>query len=170
MNLTSVPPAHKAGFVLTWLPVLACLAVFAIESTANFGTDRTNLPLQRLTQLFFGHRLDFEWPIIHLVIRKTGHFLGYGLFSLVCFRSFWLTLGDASRMLRRKVFSHLLAVLTVFVVASLDEFHQSFLPNRAGQFRDVVLDTCGAVALGLVLLLTMLAVKSASPRTTASPG
>ena len=38
------------------------------------------------------------------------------------------------------------------VVASLDEFHQSFLPGRTGVFRDVVLDTMGAIFVQALLL------------------
>jgi VanZ family protein len=37
------------------------------------------------------------------------------------------------------------------VVASLDEFHQSFIPSRTGRWQDVVLDS--AAALGLQILL-----------------
>ena len=55
--------------------------------------------------------------------------------------------------------AHGLAILATFLVASADEFHQSFLPNRTGQFSDVLLDTCGAVALCLVLFLAMQAVE-----------
>jgi VanZ family protein len=43
------------------------------------------------------------------------------------------------------------------MVASLDEFHQSFLPNRTGIPSDVLLDCCGAVVLlSLYLLIRML--------------
>jgi VanZ family protein len=44
---------------------------------------------------------------------------------------------------------------TAFLVANADELHQSFPPNRTGDFGDVVLDTCGAMASGLVLYLMM---------------
>ena len=66
--------------------------------------------------------------------------------------------GAASLLLRR-LRAHGLAILATFLVASADEFHQSFLPNRTGQFSDVLLDTCGAAVLGLLLFLAMLAVE-----------
>jgi VanZ family protein len=46
-----------------------------------------------------------------------------------------------------------LAVLCTIVVASLDEFHQTYLPGRTGVFRDVVLDTMGGVFAQTLLLL-----------------
>jgi VanZ family protein len=138
-----------------WLPVLACASVFAVESTPYLGADHTSAPLQRIAEALFGYDACVHWDLIHHIIRKTGHFMGYGIFSLVCFRSFWITLQDAASRLLRQMKAHGLAILATFLVASADEFHQSFLPNRAGQFSDVLLDTCGAVALGLVLFLAM---------------
>ena len=44
-------------------------------------------------------------------------------------------------------------------MASADEYHQTFLPNRTGSPWDVLLDCCGAVALGLALFLAMQAVE-----------
>ena len=139
----------------TWLPVLLSASLFAVESTAYFGADRTSAPLQRLTEDIFGYDVCVHWDLIHHLIRKTGHFAGYGIFSLVCFRGFWITFQNAASRLRRRLQAHGLAILATFLVASADEFHQSFLPNRTGQFSDVLLDTCGAVVLGLALFLAM---------------
>jgi VanZ family protein len=40
-------------------------------------------------------------------------------------------------------------------VASADEFHQTFLPNRTGLASDVLLDCTGAIALQLLVYLCM---------------
>ena len=53
-----------------------------------------------------------------------------------------------------------MAILVTFLVASADEFHQSFLPNRYGGFSDVLLDCCGAAMMGLALFVAMQMVKS----------
>jgi VanZ family protein len=41
------------------------------------------------------------------------------------------------------------------LIASLDEFHQSFLPTRTSSPFDVVLDLCGAITAQLLLLLVI---------------
>jgi VanZ family protein len=64
-------------------------------------------------------------------------------------------LQEAASRLMRQLRAHGLAILATLLVASADEFHQSFLPNRAGQFSDVLLDTCGGVALCFALFLVM---------------
>ena len=142
----------------TWLPVLACAMVFAIESTPYLGADRTSAPLRRLAEMICGYGVDSHWILIHHIIRKTGHFLGYGIFSLACFRSFWMTWQNVARPMRQ-LLAYGFAILATFLVAGADELHQSFLPNRTGQFSDVMLDCCGAAALCLMLFLTMRAVE-----------
>jgi VanZ family protein len=47
------------------------------------------------------------------------------------------------------------------LVASLDEWHQTFLPSRTGAFRDVVLDTIGALCMQAVVIAV---VRYRSPR------
>jgi VanZ family protein len=46
-----------------------------------------------------------------------------------------------------------LALLGTALVASADEFHQSFLPNRTGVPSDVLLDCCGAIVLTLLVYI-----------------
>lgn len=144
----------------TWLPVLAFTLVFAVESTPYFGADRTSAPLQRVVEAIFGYDVCVHWNLIHFFIRKGGHFLGYGIFSLACFRAFWIEFSSVASRLMRKLHAHGLAILATFLVASADEFHQSFLPNRTGEFSDVLLDCCGAAVLGLILFLSMKLIES----------
>jgi VanZ family protein len=136
-----------------WLPVLACLFVFALESTTWGGADHTSEPLRHIAESLFGFDQFAYWKPIHIAIRKTGHFMGYGIFSLVCFRAFRILQRKPARRLSDRLSAHGLAIAATFLVASADEFHQTFLPNRYGSFSDVLLDTSGAVTLGLALFI-----------------
>jgi len=155
------PPTPREGHLRlqaqmrTWLPVMAFAMFFAVESTPYLGADHTSVPMQRAVEALFGYDVCVHWDLIHHLIRKTGHFMGYGVFSLICFRSFWITLQNAALQLPRQLRAHGMAILVTFLVASADEFHQSLLPNRTGQFSDVLLDCCGAAALCFVLFLGM---------------
>lgn len=153
----SVPggPSRFQAQLRLWFPVVACAMVFAVESTKYFGADHTSEPLRRVAVALFGSAVNAHWALIHHLIRKTGHFTGYGLFSLVCFRAFWKQFTGIAVRMQRQLQAHGLALLFTFLVAGADEFHQSFLPNRTGLFSDVLLDTCGAAALGLVLFVAM---------------
>jgi VanZ family protein len=103
--------------------------------------------------VFFGFDQIAYWKPIHMAIRKTGHFMGYGIFSLICFRAFRIIQRQPARRLSDRLAAHGLAIAATFLIASADEFHQTFLPNRFGSFSDVLLDTSGAATLGLLLFL-----------------
>jgi len=129
-------------WISAWWLVAACIYIVSIESTPDFGADRTSHPLRWLVQLFTGPLSDATWQTIHYFMRKTFHFVGYGVQGLAWFRAWRMTLPDA-RLLAQAG----LALLGTALVASCDEWHQTFLPNRTGSPWDVLLDCCGAAAL-----------------------
>jgi VanZ family protein len=128
--------------------VAAGIAVILIESTQFLGADHTNRPLRWLWEALFGPVGNARWDLIHMMLRKSGHFFGYGTIGLLWLRAWWMTLphshflGDA-----------FLALLGTALVASLDELHQAYLPNRTGTPRDVLIDCCGALTLQLAVYI-----------------
>jgi VanZ family protein len=133
-----------------WLPVLLGMAVIALESTDLFGADHTDGPLRRLYEAIFGFVTNGSWEDIHHYIRKSGHFVGYGLIALSFLRAWWKVLPQT-----RFVLDAFLALVGTALIASADEFHQSFLPNRTGTPADVLLDCCGAITLQLLVYVFM---------------
>lgn len=140
-----------------WLPVLLLISLLALESTAAFGSDHTSAPLHTLFHFLFGSSIDRHWAYTHHLLRKTGHFAGYGMLSLVFFRGFRLTLRNTALRLHSALASHSLAIAATFLIACADEIHQSFLPNRTGCFSDVLLDTAGALTLQALLRIVLCA-------------
>ena len=137
-------------WVSAWLPVVACICVILFESTEMFGSDQTSGPLRWLFEKIFGHVTDDRWEVLHHLIRKCGHFLGYGLMGLAWLRAWWMTLPRS-----RFIHDALLALLGTALVASCDEWHQTFLPNRTGTPWDVLLDCCGAITLQVLVYVYM---------------
>jgi VanZ family protein len=137
-----------------WLPVALGVAVIAMESTEFMGADHTSGPLRLLFEAIFGRVSHAQWEFIHHLIRKSGHFLGYGAIGLAWLRAWWMTLPSS-----HFVQDALLALLGTALVASADEWHQSFLPNRTGSPWDVLLDCCGAITLQLLIYVFMRLVK-----------
>ena len=135
-------------WVDAWWPVAAGITAIVLESTAWFGSDHTNGPLRWVWEHIFGSVTDARWVVLHHLVRKTGHFVGYGTMGLLWLRAWWMSLPRASFLLDAT-----LAVLGTAIVASADEFHQSFLPNRTGVPSDVLLDCCGAVVLQMIVYL-----------------
>lgn len=132
---------------------MLAVAMIAIESTATMSAANTSRWLLPLWVHLFGPISAAKWAIVHHYIRKTGHFVGYGTVSL-CFYHGWRSSLSTRRLSLSAVWrrSSLLAVLCTLVVASADEFHQSFLPGRTSSVYDVALDVCGAIVAQLILL------------------
>jgi VanZ family protein len=139
-----------------WIPAALAVIVIAIESTATMSADNTSRWLLPVWVHLFGPISPERWVVVHHYIRKTGHFSGYGLVSLAFFhgwrRTLQLTAGSVRALWVR---SAVLAVGCTIMVASADEFHQTFLPGRTGRVADVGLDTCGALAVQLMILALM---------------
>jgi VanZ family protein len=148
-NRRSLNFLHSLKFwISAWLPVAIGVAIIAVESTQYFGSDRTSGPLRTVFEALFGHISDPRWDRIHHYIRKSGHFIGYGLLGLAWLRAWWMTLAR-SRFLTAAA----LALAGTALVAISDEWHQSFLPNRTSSPWDVLIDCCGAVTFELLVYL-----------------
>jgi VanZ family protein len=126
------------------------IAVIMAESTDAFSSDHTSGPLRWLFESIFGAVGDTTWEFLHHLIRKSGHFLGYGTIGLLWLRAWWMTL-PKSHFLQDAA----LALLGTALLASADEFHQSFLPSRTGTPWDVLLDCCGAITLQFLVYVIM---------------
>ncbi|MGO9319169.1 MAG: VanZ family protein [Terracidiphilus sp.] len=141
------PARQGISFWLSaWLPVAFGIGIIALESTQLLGADHTSGPLRWLFEAIFGIVSNARWDVFHSLIRKSGHFFGYGALGLVWLRAWWMTLPNS-----RFYQDAFLALLGTALVASLDEWHQSFLPNRTGSVSDVLLDCQGAIVLLLVV-------------------
>jgi len=129
-------------WISTWWPVVLATAVICLESTEFMGADHTTGPLRSMVEAIFGPFSDAKWELMHHYIRKSGHFLGYGLVGLAWLRAWRRVLAEHSFL-----FCAAISLLCTFLVAGSDEGHQAYLPNRTGTFRDVLLDCFGALIL-----------------------
>lgn len=134
-----------------WIALILWLIVIAIESTTYLSSEHTSRFLYPVVHFLFGID-EASFAPYHHFLRKCGHVFGYGLLSILLFRAWRETLPSASG--KRWTFRWAnIAVLGTCLVASLDEWHQSYLPTRTGSVRDVTLDTCAGIAAQLAIFL-----------------
>ncbi len=150
MTTVSESPRPLRYWLSAWGPVALAVGIIAIESTRYFGAERTSGPLRWIFERIFWPVSDHRWERLHHLIRKSGHFVGYGTVGLTWLRAWWMTLPKSGFL--QDAF---LALLGTAVVAGSDEFHQSFLPNRTGVPTDVLLDCCGAITLLLLVYFVL---------------
>jgi VanZ family protein len=142
-------PNNRHGlkyWLSAWVPVALGVTIIMCESTEFMGAQYTSGPFRLFFEALFGRFRDTQWDIIHHYVRKSGHFVGYGVIGLAWLRAWWMTL-PRSRFFQ----DAFLALLGTAMIASADEWHQSFLPDRTGTPWDVLLDCCGAITLQFVV-------------------
>lgn len=96
--------------------------------------------LRPLEFIYWGRIISVEtsgyFHFVEFLIRKATHFFGYGFVGVIFYGIF--------RHLRTRL-PELFAVITISIIASLDEYRQSHIPGRTGIPADVILDAAGAI-------------------------
>lgn len=126
-----------------WIPVILWMLVIFLlshQDASQSGSLSSGLLTRILGLLAPILPPKLPLPLLHLILRKGAHFTAYLILSLLVLR----TQEDKSTSFRLK------ALLLCSLYAMTDEFHQTFIPGRAGLVTDVLLDTSGA-ALGILL-------------------
>jgi VanZ family protein len=133
-----------------WWPALVWGALISSFSTGAFTPEHTSRIVVPVLHWLFPHMPMETLELIHHAIRKCAHFAEYFILSLLILRGI-----RAGRKETRLAWA-LLAILVVAAYASLDEFHQSFVPGRTPAVGDVLIDTSGGVAAQLLAALFVL--------------
>ena len=157
-----------------WIAAGLWLIVIALESTQYLSSAYTSRILYPIFHFLFG--LDpARFAIWHHYLRKTGHFVGYFTLSVLLFRAWRATLCRGDSLIRqggRSVrflqleWSLRWAGIAFFMsafVASLDEWHQTYLPSRTGAVSDVILDSTAALIAQIVIFFLLQARRGKKP-------
>ena len=145
-----------------WWPVLVWLGVIRLESTDMASANNTTGVLYTVIAAVAPHVEESFVSRLDEILRKTGHFAGYAILSGLVFLALKNTNGDRLRQLLHRPWGTcwrdfwrwdwaLLGMLVTVVTAAADEIHQSFIPSRTGVWQDVMLDTCGAAVLQVII-------------------
>ena len=132
-----------------WLPAVLWTGVVLYASTDTFSAENTGSLLEAIAAALFRHVDVRILGVAHFLIRKTAHLTEYGILSLLWFRA-WRG-GHAGFRSQWAAAGIMLALAT----AIADEVHQTYVPSRTGEFRDIILDLTGALLAQLVLWMVI---------------
>jgi hypothetical protein len=133
---------QSRALFFAWLPAAIGVLTIASESSDYLSSAHTGSLLQHLCS-WLGCCRDWNFALVNHILRKTGHFAGYGMLCLLFYRAWRLT-GYILSSSRTRVIDTVFSLLCTLVISSADEYHQSFLPSRTGRPQDVLLDMAGA--------------------------
>lgn len=157
---SSIDRSNRAALV-AWIPPLLWIAMIAFGGGQSLGASRTIVWLSKISRTL---HLQLSWQALstlNFVLRKTGHFSVYAVLSFLLFRAWRASLGYARDVWSAR--ASVVALACSVIVASLDEFHQSFSPGRTPAVHDVVLDTFGAIFAQMLLLVFLIHRRKPSP-------
>lgn len=109
------------------------------NTTGNQSANQSNFFVEMLINL-----IKIDPDMLSFIIRKTAHMSEYAILLLLIYYGLHKSKFN---------FQLLLSFLFTFIYACSDEFHQIFIPGRSGQFKDILIDSCGALVMLLIIYL-----------------
>ncbi len=151
---------HSSKEILKgWIAAGLWIGIIVVESTSYLSSDNTGHILFRVFHYLFGISPEHFRPL-HTFIRKGGHFVGYAMLSFLLFRAWKATLPSLKRWTLK--WSAIAFFMTAFV-ASMDEWHQTYIPSRTGTLHDVFLDSFAALTMQVLIAWFLLREQKAKP-------
>ena len=130
----------KIVIAVSWIAVAVCMGIIfflsAQDGTESSGTSSWLLELLKL-------------PVSEAFLRNAAHFLEFTGLAVLIFNALYHTAGN------KKPF---ISFIITSIYAATDEFHQLFVPGRAGRILDIGIDSAGAATglLGALILCLLL--------------
>ena len=129
-------------FILYWLPPLLWMAlIFPVGNKALSSSLVYEIFVGALKKIFPGAGGGF-YEVSYIIFRKSLHFLEYGILAFLLYRAF-----RGEKRIRWGARWAVSAGAVAVVYGFLDEFLQSFVPDRNGSPIDWGVDTAGILTI-----------------------
>jgi len=122
-----------------WLPAICVAVMISVFSTRYFSGEHTGHVIIPILRWLFPAASHHTLRLMHVAIRKAAHVTEFAVFSITVFR------GVRAERHGWHLNWALITLAIAVAYAGLDEWHQSFVPLREPSFRDVLIDTTGAL-------------------------
>lgn len=126
--------------VKNWWPAVSWMSVIFLFSTDLFSGSNTSSWIHPLLSSLFPSLTTEQIDLIHIIVRKLGHWSEYFILALLLMRAVREQF-PTRRQRSLLIWSWVLATL----YAAGDEWHQSFVPSRSASGLDVLIDSLGAI-------------------------
>jgi VanZ family protein len=126
--------------IKNWLPVIAWAGLIFFFSTDEFSSSNTAPIVESLASWVFPKISSETIEMIHLAVRKLGHWSEYFVLAVLLLRALQ---NEAGKKWEWRYATQ--SFIFVFLYAVSDEFHQTFVPSRTPAFGDVMIDVLGGI-------------------------
>ena len=125
-----------------FIPAIMWMIFIFIMSHTN-GNDSSNQS-NFIAQIILRF-INIDLNTLTFVIRKIAHMCEYAILFLLIYYGLHKTF--------KYQYYLLISLILTFLYACSDEFHQTFIPDRSGQFKDVLIDTIGMIIMFSIIYL-----------------
>lgn len=117
----------------TILMLLWMFLIFLMSSfDATESTNQSNFIVNIITNIFKIENIE----LLSFIIRKLAHLTEYLILGLLVANMF--TKNNINNL-------YLISIILCIIYATSDEIHQLFVPGRACQLRDILIDSIGSI-------------------------
>lgn len=151
----------KKNNILPWIPaVIWMILIFFLSAQPAIYSNNLSKGVTKLIVEIIGRILPLKIEIstvndlvaqLNHFVRKFAHFFAYMVLGILIAIAF-----VKSGINGYKVY--VFSLVACILYASSDEIHQLFVPGRGCQFKDVMIDSLGAL-VGIVIYKTMINIK-----------
>lgn len=141
---------HLIRYILIIFIIAVCCIIFKFSSENGEESSNTSEKFVRLIVILSNKELSEREildriNVIQPYLRKIAHFSTYTILGILC-------MSCALTFKGNKLLKFDISFIFNFLYACTDEFHQLLVPGRRGEFRDVAIDSFGAL-LGIIIVL-----------------
>lgn len=138
-------PIRAWGPAIVWMGVIYMMSAMPGDVSGETSGRLVHMILWAIS-LVFGEEFAAGLPLetVHLIIRKAAHMAEYAVLFFLYRRALKLSGGKHPGMA---------ALFLSACYAATDEWHQSFVADRAPSVVDVFIDTLGAAAMWILIYI-----------------
>lgn len=129
-------------FLKVWCPALIIMVfIFIMSSFAAADSDKQSGLIVDIIENIFPDTRNIDFLVT--LVRKAAHFTEYAILGFLTARG--LAIYNKSPWF---------AIAICAAYSASDEFHQTLVPGRSGELRDILVDTAGATFGTAIFWLT----------------
>lgn len=129
---------------IIWMALIFFLSHQPASASSNLSGSFVQLVLYGVQRL----PVAVDETMLHFFVRKIAHFGAYFILGILIFHVIRLYRGVR---LQTIIYAFFIAI----VYAASDEWHQTFVPGRSGELRDVFIDGAGSL-MGIACYISSL--------------
>ena len=138
----------RRGRIIRYAPLVFWIGLIFYLSSDQGSMTETSRFIGPLLHFLFPNAPEESIQLYHGWIRKAAHISEYAILAFLAVRAL-----ARSSVMSLRTLKYIVPLVLVALIASIDEFNQSFQATRTGSFRDVLVDIIGGVTMVALLWL-----------------